>query len=118
MRAVRGKQTCHDVVTIGGLVKAGTANTAKVAAILGLDTLIINRGDRDGVMCGDVYLIDPVDVIDPDSGEIIGRSPRYGSRGTVISTDERMAGIEVSGRAALGSVVVGTVVELDRRRSG
>lgn len=49
------------------------AKQTQVAKVLDRYSLALNRGGEDGIMAGDIFTIGSKDVIDPETGENLGR---------------------------------------------
>lgn len=72
----------------------GDGIEGKVASIVNATELVINRGRRDGVGEGMKFgILDPSteDVVDPDSGELLGKLWRPKLIVEVISVDDRFS---------------------------
>ena len=69
---------------------------AKVAKVVDEYTLVINRGESDGVSEGDKFLVYSVgeEVKDPDTGEVLGDFEDVKGTGEVVHVQGKMSTIE------------------------
>lgn len=61
------------------------------------DKLVVNRGSLDGVKIGNrflVYAVSSEDILDPETGESLGRLEIVRGRGVVTHVQERMATLQ------------------------
>jgi hypothetical protein len=70
-----------------------TSPNGKVAKILAVDRIVINRGTADGVGIGDTYIIYELGeaVLDPDTQEDLGKLQIIKGRAAVVSVQGRLA---------------------------
>ncbi|WP_442489367.1 FlgT C-terminal domain-containing protein [Halomonas litopenaei] len=77
--------------------------TATVVKVIDSFTVVINRGSVHGVREGDKYLIyhlDDEEIIDPDSGESLGKLEVLRGAGVVTYVQEKMATVASSRKEA------------------
>lgn len=80
----------------------------QVAQLLDQFSLALNRGSENGVMAGDIYTIGSKDIIDPETGEHLGRYGKLRVKVTdvypkfcvaetyrILTSDERESKVEV-----------------------
>ena len=71
--------------------------TATVAAVVGESRVVINKGANDGIMFGQrftLYELSEQDIIDPASGESLGRLETIKGTGKVVHIQDKLSIIE------------------------
>jgi hypothetical protein len=75
-----------------------TKSTARVVHTTDEYTIVINRGQNEGVTLGDTYLIYALgpELTDPDTGELLGQLEVVRGRAKVSHVQEKLATFETS----------------------
>lgn len=88
--------------------KQKTSYPALVAKVTDEYTLIINRGSEHGVTKGEqflVYFVDPEELIDPESGEVLGNLEIIRGTGTATHVQPKMTTIKSNRFVSKGRVI-------------
>lgn len=73
-----------------------------VAQIIDNSTLILNKGNREGIKIGQEYIVYRLGdkIIDPETGEYLGRWEIVRGHGEIISVDEKFSVLKSVNRGA------------------
>lgn len=73
-----------------------------VAQIIDSSTLILNKGSREGIKTGQEYIVYRLGdkIVDPETGEYLGRWEIVRGRGEIINVDEKFSVLKSVNRGA------------------